>query len=79
MSTEENKALVRRFFELLEGEGRIPEELLALGFIYHVPGSLPMDLKGFQPRGVTFSAAYLDIRRVVDVSWLHLRSGECLA
>ena len=42
MSTEENKALVRRFLELLERELRIPEELLAPGFTYHVPGSPPM-------------------------------------
>jgi predicted ester cyclase len=66
MSTEENKAVVRRFFELLELEQRIPEELLGPGFTYHVAGSPPKDLEATQQRMGVFAAAFSDIKHIEE-------------
>jgi predicted ester cyclase len=61
--SEEDKALVRKFFKLLELELRIPEELLAPGFIYHVAGSPPKDLEATRQRATEFIAAFSDVKR----------------
>jgi predicted ester cyclase len=66
MSTEENKALVRRFFELLELELRVPEELLGPGFTYHVAGSPPKDLEASKQRAREFLAAFSDLKHVEE-------------
>jgi predicted ester cyclase len=66
MSTEENKAIVRRFFELLELEQKIPEELLGPGFTYHVAGSPPKDLKATRERVDLFTAAFSDINHIEE-------------
>ncbi len=66
MSTEENKAIVRRFFELLELDQRVPEELLGPGFTYHVAGSGPRDLEATRQRIAVFSAAFSDIKHIEE-------------
>jgi len=66
LSTEENKAIVRRFFEVLELDQRLPEELLGPGFTYHVAGSPPKDLKASKQRMGVFSAAFSDIKRIEE-------------
>ena len=42
--SQENKDIVRKFFQILEDDVRIPEELLGPGFVYTVPGVPPMDV-----------------------------------
>jgi predicted ester cyclase len=64
MSTEENKVIVRRFFELLERERRIPEELFDPGIIYHVPGSPDLDLNAMRQRVAAFDVAISNGRRI---------------
>jgi len=64
--SQENKALVRRFFELLERDQRVPEELLGPGFTYHVPGSPPLDLKATRQRMAVFGAGFSDIRHLIE-------------
>lgn len=66
MSAEKNKAIVRRFFELLELDQTIPEDLLSPGFTYHVPGSPPKDLKATQQRMGVFSAAFSNIKHIEE-------------
>jgi predicted ester cyclase len=64
--SQENKALVNRFFELLELEQKLPEELLGPGFIYHVAGSAPKDLQATRQRMATFGAAFSGIKHVIE-------------
>lgn len=64
--SQENKALVRRFFELLELDKRVPEELLGPGFVYHVPGSPSKDLGATQQRATEFIAAFSDFKRIEE-------------
>lgn len=66
MSTEENKAIVRRFFELLELEQRLPEELLGPGFTYHVAGSPPKDLEASKQRARVFTTAFSDLKHIEE-------------
>lgn len=61
--SQENKALIQRFFELLQRDRRIPEELLAPGFIYHVAGAPPKDLDATRQRMVAFTTAFSDMKR----------------
>ena len=55
MSPEDNKAIVRRFFELLQLDQKVPEKLLGPGFTYHVAGSPPKDLEATKQRMGVFS------------------------
>ncbi len=64
--SQENKALVRRFFELLELDQRVPEELLGPGFTYHVPGAPAKDLKATRERATEFIAAFSDFKRIEE-------------
>lgn len=51
MSTEENKALVRRFFEEMWGKGNlaIADELLTTDFVFHpAPPGVAPDLEGYK-------------------------------
>ncbi len=64
--SQENKVLVRRFFELLGHNQRVPEELLGPGFTYHVAGSPPKDLSATQQRMAMFGAASSDARHVEE-------------
>jgi predicted ester cyclase len=65
-STKENKTIVRRFFELLELNQAIPEELLGPGFIYHVAGSPPKDLEATRQRMAVFGTAFSRSRHVIE-------------
>ena len=66
MSTGENKAIVRRFFELLGRDQALPEQLLGPGFAYHVAGASPKDLEATRQRMGVFSAAFADIRHIEE-------------
>jgi hypothetical protein len=45
---EENKAIVRGFFERWDREGKMPADLCAPGFKAYIPGQSPMDANSFQ-------------------------------
>lgn len=59
---EDNKALVRKFFEILGQDKRLPAELLGSGIIYHVPGIPPLDLKAMHRRIASFNTAFPDVK-----------------
>ena len=48
MSLEENKAIIRNFFEKTNREGRIAVEFCAPGFSSHISGIPAMNLQPFQ-------------------------------
>ena len=62
----DNKAVVRQFFQRLEQDLRVPEELLGPGFVYHVPGLPPIDAESMQDRAAAFVAAFSDAGRTED-------------
>ena len=64
--SEENKALVREFFELLVRERRAPEELMDPGFLYHVPGVPLLDIEAVHQRTSALAAAFSDIGRTLE-------------
>ena len=64
--SQANKAVVRKFFELLEREQAIPESLLGSGFVYHVAGSPPLDLEASRERMVMFSTGFSDIKHLIE-------------
>ena len=64
--SEENKAIVRDFFERTDREGKMPAELCAPGFTAYIAGSPPMDLEAFQQFGAPFSAAFSDWRNTIE-------------
>ena len=68
MSTEENKALVRRFVDEAQSRGNLDavDELLASDFVNHsaVPG-LPTDRDGVKQIFTMFRTAYPDLRAVI--------------
>jgi predicted ester cyclase len=66
MMSLENKSVVRQFFQRLERDLRIPDELLGPGFIYHVPGAPPIDVDAIHERAAAFVAAFSDAKRVED-------------
>jgi predicted ester cyclase len=66
MSNTENKALVRKFFELLRLRQALPEELLGPGFLYHVAGSPPKDLEATRQRMRTFGAGFADFHHIEE-------------
>ena len=63
--SQENKDVVRKFFQILEDDARIPKELLGDGFVYTVPGVPPMDVEALQERAAAF-AAFSDSTRIED-------------
>jgi len=60
VAVEENKALVRSFFEKGNTEGKTPVEMCAPSFIAHIVGSAVMDLQGFQQYQATYFASFSD-------------------
>jgi steroid delta-isomerase-like uncharacterized protein len=63
---EENKAIVRRFNELVEeywrtGNADALEEVVAPDFVHHAPG-IPPDLEGLKQALPMFRAAFPDMR-----------------
>ncbi len=68
--SEENKAVVRRFNELVEGYWRTGDtdafdEVIAPDFVHHAPG-LPPDLEGMKQALPMFRAAFPDMRLTVE-------------
>jgi steroid delta-isomerase-like uncharacterized protein len=64
--SEENKAVVRRFNELVEeywrtGDADAFDEIVASDFVHHAPG-LPPDLEGMKQALPMFRAAFPDMR-----------------
>jgi steroid delta-isomerase-like uncharacterized protein len=67
MSTEQNKALVRRIIdELNTGNLRILDEVSAPHVVYHFPGSLPLDLAGFKGLMDVFWSAFPDLHTGIE-------------
>src|SRR5919197_1783475 len=68
MSTEENKAIVRRFLEELVSTGNpaLADELLASNYALHFGGNPPMDGQGFRQFLGMFRAAFPDLRVTVE-------------
>jgi steroid delta-isomerase-like uncharacterized protein len=69
MTTEENKARSRRFFEEVWGQGNLAviEELTAPSFIDHnAPPSLPPGLDGLKQFVVMYRSAFPDLRVSVE-------------
>ena len=64
--SSETKKVVRQFFQRLERDLRIPEELLGPAFVYHVPGMPPIDADTIHERSDEFVAAFSDANRVED-------------
>jgi steroid delta-isomerase-like uncharacterized protein len=68
--SEESKAVVRRFNELIgefwrTGDADALDEVLAPEFVYHSPGA-PPDLGGFKQLLPMFRAAFPDMRYTVE-------------
>jgi steroid delta-isomerase-like uncharacterized protein len=69
MSTQENKAAVRRFFEELLSTDNVAlaDELLSVDFCFYFAGSpTPMDLESYKKFLVARRAAFPDRRFVVE-------------
>ncbi|KCZ72771.1 SnoaL-like polyketide cyclase [Candidatus Methanoperedens nitroreducens] len=70
MSTEENKAIIRRFYEKFFNKGNLAiiDELFSPNYIHHVqdvPGS-KVNLEGYKKRNSTFFNAFPDRRVIID-------------
>jgi steroid delta-isomerase-like uncharacterized protein len=68
--SEENKAVVRRFNELVEeywrtGDADAFDEVVAPDFVHHAPG-LPPDREGMKQALPMFRAAFPDMRLTVE-------------
>jgi predicted ester cyclase len=63
---EENKTLVRRFFEKGNSEEKTPVELCAPGFTAHIGGYPAMDLQAFQQYQVTYFASFSDTNITIE-------------
>jgi predicted ester cyclase len=64
--SEDNKALVRHWFEESDRVGRAPDELFAPGFVAHIPGSPDMDAAAFQQYVASFYNAFTDFSHTFD-------------
>jgi steroid delta-isomerase-like uncharacterized protein len=62
MSTEDNKAIVRRFIEEVIGQGNLTvvDELLAAGYTYHAPGMEVRDPDGMKQVFMMLRTAFPD-------------------
>ncbi len=81
MSTEENKAVSRRYFELLDGRKgdmlSFADELLDPGMLSHFPGAAePNDLPTQSGLGGVFWGAFPDLTHTVDFM---VAEGECVS
>ncbi len=63
---EENKTLVRRFFERGNNEEKTPIDLCASGFTAHIGGYPAMDLQAFQQYQTTYFASFSDTSITVE-------------
>lgn len=60
---EENKALVKKFFEAFDKNRFAADELCTPDFKAHVPGSPPMDAAAFERFVKMFSSGFSDLNR----------------
>jgi predicted ester cyclase len=69
MSTEQNKAIFRRFLQELDHHKQVDavRELCAAGFVAYLPGSIdPVDREGFKGFIARFYTAFPDLRHTVE-------------
>jgi steroid delta-isomerase-like uncharacterized protein len=66
MSLEENKAIIRNFFEKTNREGRTAVEFCAPGFIAYIGGIPAMNLQAFQQWQARYYAAFSDTRITIE-------------
>lgn len=67
MSTEDNKAIVRRFFaEVHQGNLDGAEEVLAVDFVHHQPGSPTLNREAFKQLGSVFLSAFPDMQGIIE-------------
>jgi steroid delta-isomerase-like uncharacterized protein len=71
MSTEQNKALARRFIEEIWNQKNlvIAKELIAATYVFHTPGSppgLPPGPEGFQQFASAFLTAFPDVYTSIE-------------
>jgi len=64
--SQDNQAIVRHFFQVLQSDLRVPEELLGPGMLYHVPGVPPLDVDAMKARAAAFITAFSDVTRTED-------------
>lgn len=64
--SEQNKAVVRAWFEESDRRKELPLELCAPGFIAHYAGPQTLSLEQFQPHLATFYTAFPDLTQTVD-------------
>ncbi len=88
MSTEENKAIMRRFFAIADRKAfDEADAVLANGFLAHMPGAPPLNAQGFIQFVTAFSVGFPDYvhtieevlvdgdRAVTRVSWQGTHTG----
>jgi len=63
---EENKTLVRKFFEKGNSEEKTPVDLCASGFTAHIGGYPTMDLHAFQQYQETYFASFSDTSITIE-------------
>jgi steroid delta-isomerase-like uncharacterized protein len=68
MSTEANKALVRRFIDAVINGGQldVTEQLLAPGFAAHITGFPELDATAWRETFRGFRAAFSDLRSTIE-------------
>jgi steroid delta-isomerase-like uncharacterized protein len=71
MSTEQNKALARRFIEEIWNQKNLAaaKELMAATYVFHTPGSppgLPPGPEGFQQFASAFFTAFPDVHTSIE-------------
>lgn len=68
MSTEENKALLRRLYEEVWNQGNMAtvDELLATDYVLHDPAHLVCGPEGFKAYVSAFRAAFPDLHAIVE-------------
>jgi steroid delta-isomerase-like uncharacterized protein len=67
MSTDENKATVRRFFEAFNrGDFDASVALCASDLAYYQPGRPPLDIEGYRAVGAMFRTAFPDGNETIE-------------
>ena len=66
MSAEDNKALVRKYFETQDRERRTPTELCAPGFTAYISGNPTADLEALQQNDEVFFTGFSNIRHRIE-------------
>jgi steroid delta-isomerase-like uncharacterized protein len=66
MPLEENKAIIRNFFDKANREGRTADEFCAPGFVAHIGGIPAMNLQAFQEWQARYFAAFSETRITIE-------------